>query len=103
MKKTTRLTENELKHLIKESVKRILNESCWYGDTKPFEQILDAASKICEEFKYTQDENWEPWDDCDGRDLSYDIYSWAEKVMNEAENWIHYNSSNTPINGGEDW
>jgi hypothetical protein len=103
MKNTVRITESQLKQMISESVKKVLKESCLYCDPQPFQEIYAAAEKICGEYEYVNNEDWEPSDDCDGRDLSYDVYSWAERIKREAEYWIQRNSSNTPINGGEDW
>lgn len=103
MKKTIRLSESDLHRVIKESVKRILGESCWYGDTKPFEQIIDAANKIMQDFEHVNAEDYEPSDDCDGADLDPQIYQWAKKVAYDAEDYLHSNSSYTSINGGETW
>lgn len=101
--KQIKLTEKELYQIVTESVNKLINESCWYGDTKPFVQILKAASEIRQKYEYSNNEDYEPFDDCDGRDLSYDIYLWAKKIEDEAENWINRNSSNASINGGENW
>lgn len=98
-----RLTENQLHKIIKNSVNNILKESTLYCDTKPFKQIMDAANKIVEKYDYVNDKNFEPDDDYDGRDLSYDVYEWAKKTYDEAEEWLRYNSDNCSINGGEDW
>ena len=48
-------------------------------------------------------DDYDGWDDDDGRDLGPDMYYWAEKVHNEAEEWMGCNSSFTSINGGENW
>lgn len=74
-----------------------------YGSVEPFEQILKAASEIRRAYEYTQADDYEPWDDCDGRDLAPELYRWAERIENEAEDYIRMNSINTPINGGENW
>ena len=103
MKRTIRLSERDLHRVVNESVKRILGESCWYGDTKPFEQIIDAANKIMQNFEHVNAEDYEPWDDCDGADLDPQIYQWAKKVADDAEYYMRSNSSHTSINGGEDW
>ena len=103
MKRTIRLSERDLHRVVNESVKRILGESCWYGDTKPFEQIIDAANKIMQNFEHVNAEDYEPWDDCDGADLDPQIYQWAKKVADDAEYYMRSNSSYTSINGGEDW
>lgn len=97
------LTESELRKMIRESVNGVLNESCWYGSTKPFEDIIRAASKICDNFDHVNGDDYEPWDDCDGPDLDPQIYRWAERVKDEAEYWLQENSSYGSINGGEDW
>ena len=94
-KKVIKLTENDLHRIIKESTRKILNESCWYGDIKPFKSIYAAASKLRQEFEYANAEDYEPWDDCDGADLAPLIYRWAKKVEDEAYDWMNYNSSNT--------
>lgn len=101
--KTIYLSNETLKNMIQESVKRVLKESCWYGDTKPFEQIIDAAHQIMSNFDHVSADDYEPWDDCDGPDLDPEIYEWANKVAEDAEYYLHNNSSYTPINGGEDW
>jgi hypothetical protein len=98
-----KINESQLRKIIQESIKKTLNESCLYCDEKPFYQIYEAARKIREEFEYVTDENWEPDNDCDGPDLSYHVYSWAKDVQEQAESWISNLSSNTSINGGEDW
>jgi len=102
-KQTIRLNESQLKRVVAESVKRVLTESCWYGDTKPFIDIYKAASEIMEAFQDAASDDYEVWDDCDGRDLDPDIYDWARNVAEQAVSWIQCNSSNMPINGGEDW
>ena len=99
MKKVVRLTESDLHKLIKESVKKVMNESTWYGDTKPFETIYNAANQIVEQLDYVNDDYEES-----GDDYSYGrMYNWAVRVRDDAEYYIRENSSNTPINGGEDW
>lgn len=103
MKRRVKLTESSLQRIVKESVKKVLKESCWYGDTKPFEQIIYAANKIMQDFEHANAEDYEPSDDCDGADLKPQIYQWAKKIADEAESYIYSNSSYTPINGGEDW
>lgn len=103
MKKTIHLKETELKRMIAESVKKVLKEGIWYGDVEPFKKIINAASEIMKENEYANAEDYEPWDDGDSSDYSYDIYKWAEKISNEAEEWLGMNSSNTSINGGENW
>ena len=88
---------------VHESVKRQLKESVWYGDTKPFEAIVSAANAIMKSNEHTVQDDYEGWDDGDGRDFGPDLYRWAERVCNEAEEWTRYNSSNSSINGGENW
>ena len=102
-KKTIRLTESDLKKIVTESVKRALKESTLYCDTKPFEDIIKATNTILEKFEYVNDEDWEPSDDCDGRDLTPEVYNWAKKVREDAEDWLRQTSAYSPINGGEDW
>jgi len=46
MKQTIRLKESELKRMISESVRRILGESCWYGDTKPLRKYYKQHQKL---------------------------------------------------------
>ena len=74
-----------------------------YGSVEPYERILMAAEEIMKSYQYTQEEDYEPWDDCDGRDLAPVLYDWARRVSEDAERYILMNSCNTPINGGEDW
>ena len=99
-KQIVRLTESQLRGMITESVKKVLKESCWYGDTKPFEVIRNAAEEIMDKFQYTQEDDYEPYDEYD---FHWSIYEWAKKISNDAEGYIHCNSSNTSINGGENW
>jgi len=99
-KKLIRLTESDLHRVIKESVYKILNESCWYGDTKPFETIYRAAQEIVDKLEYVNDNEYEEW----GDDYRYSsMYDWAKRVANDAEYYIRNHSSNVSINGGEDW
>ena len=74
-----------------------------YGSVEPFEQILKAASEIRMSYEYTQAEDYEPWDDCDGRDPAPELYRWAARIENDAEHYILMNYSNAPVNGGENW
>ena len=97
------LTEGRLRRMIHEAVKNVLEESTLYCDTQPFQDIINAANTIKDTFEYVNDEDWEPDDDCDGRDLTPYVYNWAKKVSEEAEDWLHHTSSYTSINGGEDW
>lgn len=101
--KKIRLTEQDLKKVISESVKRILKEWVYYGPAKPFEEIINAANQIMDSLKHVEDENYEPWDDSDGADMDPQVYEWAKKVKDDAEYWLQHNSSNSPINGGENW
>lgn len=114
--KSLNISENELRSAIREACSKVLgdnknkivenktlNESCWYGNLKPFKAIQNAAFQIMKNFEYVNNEDYEPDDDCDGRDLSYDIYQWAKRIEEEADRWITKNSDNTPINGGENW
>lgn len=101
MKKKIRLTESELHNIIKESVNKVLTESCWHGDTKPFETIYQMADKIVNSLEArVANENYEEWDD----DFSYSrMYEWAKRVRDDAEEYMRYNSQFTSINGGENW
>lgn len=102
-KNTVKLNESTLRKIVAESVKKVLKESCWYGDEKPFQTIISAANEIVDKFDYTQDDNYDDIGDCDGPDITPQIYKWAKNVAEGAEYWIRYNSRYTPINGGEDW
>lgn len=94
------INENELKQIIAESIEKILNEGTWYGDIKPFEIIYNAANQIIHNLEYINNDNYEEV----GDDYSYDsMYNWAIKVRDDAEYYIRNNSSNTSINGGEEW
>jgi hypothetical protein len=64
-----------------------------YGSIKPYEKILEAANEILEQYNYTQEDDYEPWDDCDGRDLAPHLYKWAEKLHDDAEYYLRLNSS----------
>jgi hypothetical protein len=95
-----KLTESKLKQIVAESVKKVLKEDVWYGDTKPFETIYNAADQIVQELKYVNDDNYEEA----GDDYSYGrMYEWALKVRDDADYYISNHSSNASINGGEDW
>ena len=74
-----------------------------YGSVEPFERILQAACEIRRAYEYASGSDYEPWDDCDGRDMAPELYRWAVRVENEAEDYIRMNSSNAAINGGENW
>lgn len=54
-------------------------------------------------FEYVNDDDYEDQSDCDGRDLSYDIYRCAKGVRDEAEDYIYYNSQNASIGANEGW
>lgn len=100
MKKIVRLNESELKNIINESIKKILNEEyCWWGDTKPLEEIYKLASQIVDKYSPYFDNNEGDEDDR----AIFDLYNWAGKVAKEAEEFIRYNADNLPINGGENW
>lgn len=101
MKNKIRLTESDLRRIVKESVNRILNEEyVWWGDTKPLETIMMAASQITRKFENDYSEDYE-FDDDERAKL--DLYRWAKQVEDKAEEFIRYNADNVPINGGEDW
>lgn len=95
-KKVIRLTESYLKNIIAESVKQVLNEGCWYGNTKPFESIIIACNEIKDKFEYVNDENYED-DSDDHSNIEYNIYQWADKISQEAEGWLGCNATNRPI------
>lgn len=99
-KQIVRLTESQLRGMITESVKKVLKESYWYGDTKPFEVIRNAAEELMDKFQYTQEDDYES---DDAYDFGWDIYEWAKKTYYNAEEYIGCNSSYAPINGGENW
>lgn len=101
--KKIRLTESDLHSIIRESVKRVINETCWYGSVKPFQEIVKAAEQIIQNFSYVDSDDYEPNDDCDGPSLAPLIYDWAKKVKDNAEYFIMDNSSFSSINGHEDW
>lgn len=97
MKKTIRLSESDLHSVIQESVKRVINETCWYGSVKPFQEIVKAAEQIIQDFGYVDSDDYEQNDDCDGPSSAPLIYDWAKKVKDDAEYWIMDNSSFSPI------
>ena len=85
---------------IKKMVKNILKEDyCWYGDTEPLETIIQACKQIMESSKFNDPEYEGDDDDA----AAYHVYKWAEKVAQDAEEYLHCNSRNTSINGGENW
>jgi hypothetical protein len=97
-----KINENQLRRVVRESINKILKEDyVWWGDTKPLETIMVAASEIRRYFEEQYpDDNYE-FDEDDRAKL--DLYNWAKRVENDAEDFIRYNAHNTPINGGEDW
>lgn len=66
----------------------------WHGDVTPFQEIKKSAQIIFNHFSQYNGE-----DD----NAENDIAQWAQKVMDDAEQFIASNSSNAPINGGENW
>ena len=95
--KKIQLTEQELHKIVKESVNKILKEEyVWWGNTEPLETIMKACGDI------TRGKNESDLEDEYDR-ASFDLSQWATRVYEEAEEWMHYNAHNTPINGGEDW
>jgi hypothetical protein len=100
--KRIKLTESQIHKIVTDATKKVIKESCLYIDTEPFENIMKACNEIMDKYNYTNNEDWVPDDDCDGRDLSGDAYDWAKRTFDEAESWLHSCSSNMPINGGED-
>ena len=98
-----KLTERDLHGIVKESVNRILKEEyVWWGDTKPLETIVSSANEIVRHFEeaYPDAENY----DFDPEDRAkIDLYNWAKKIQDDAEDFIRYNAHNVSINGGEDW
>lgn len=102
-KKIIKINEETISKMVRNALKKTINESCWYGKTEPFETILRCAEEIMEKFEYTQSEDYDGTGDCDGPDITPEIYKWAEDVAYNAEKWLRYNSSRTSINGGEDW
>ncbi len=61
-----------------------------YGDVKQFESILKSARQIMERYEYTQEEGYEPLDDCDGRDLAPEFYEWAKRIAKEADYYLSF-------------
>ncbi len=101
MKQIIRLTESDLHRIVNESVNKVLNEEyVWWGDTKPLEVILSAVNQITNHFEESYPEDYEFEEEDRAR---LDLYKWAKKIGEEAEEFIRYNADNTPINGGENW
>ena len=95
-----RITESQLRKLIESKVKHLLKEDyCWYGNTEPLETIMEACRQIMESSKFNDPEYEGDNDDA----AAYHIYRWAEKVAQDAEEYLNCNSRNTSINGGENW
>ena len=91
-KQTIRLNESQLKDMIKESVQNVLMESyVWYGDVTPLETIMTACSEIRNRM---QDRDFDGYEDA----ASYELLEWANKVSEQAENFIMHNSDNVSIN-----
>lgn len=113
MKKVIRLSESELGRLVKEAVtsameniddiggvskhmKRKLNEGyCWWGDTKPLEEIYKLAMQIADEHRLDFDAN--EYDENDR--AQFDLYNWAKSVAEVAEKFIHCEAHNISIDG----
>lgn len=66
----------------------------WHGDITPFQEIKKNAQIILDNFSQYNGE-----DD----NVEIDIVQWAQKVIDDAEQFMATNSNNTPINGGENW
>lgn len=96
MKRKIRLTESKLKNIISESLKRILSESVWYGNTEPFETIIKACQQIKDSFNYVNDDDYEDMSD-DNSGIEYGIYKWADRIENEANSFIESEAHNIPI------
>lgn len=113
MKRVIRLSESELNRLVKEAVtsameniddiegahkgmKMKLNEGyCWWGDTKPLEDIHNSAMQIVGEHRLDFDAN--EYDENDR--AQFDLYNWAKRVAQEAEKFIHCEAHNISIDG----
>ena len=99
-KNIIRINETQLKQMISEGVKKVLKEGCWYGDEKPFIDIINATTKIMEALDYVNNDDYEE----SGDDYSYSqLYKWAYNVHENAQYYLTQNSSYTSINCGEDW
>lgn len=59
MKKTIRLTESELKKLIKESVKKMVNEGKWDGDTS-VEKTISVDNGVPQEYQTSRYDHTTP-------------------------------------------
>lgn len=93
-------SEGLFESAVKKIVKNILKEEyCWYGDTEPLETIIEACKQIMENSKFNDPEYEGNNDDA----ADYHVYKWAEKVAQDAEEYLNCNSRNTSINGGENW
>lgn len=67
-------------------------EYCWYGNTKPLEQIRSAAEEIA---SWHDDED-EYFEDVSSA-AAYDLHVWAKKVAAQAERFIEKEAHNCSI------
>ena len=96
-----RLDESHLRRIVENTVKQVLKEECcWWGDTKPLEEICRIASQIADDVMPDFD-NETDFDESDR--ARFDLWKWAERVAEEAESFMRCEANNMPINGGEDW
>lgn len=90
-KKLVRLTENDLRRIVETSVSKVLSEDyVWWGDDKPVKDILSSALDIVDRYRDYD------FDDCEST-CEFDLYSWAKRVADEAETFLHRHSYNTAV------
>ena len=79
MKQRIRLTEGDLRRMIRQCVNEAFT---WYGSKidDSLNQIISACNYIYQEYNSTMDEE-DPW----VTDGEVEVYKWAKKVRQEAE------------------
>lgn len=89
-----------LEEKIRKMVEKRLNEDyCWYGNTKPLYTIIECCNQLMKSSKFNDPE----YEGDDDDTAAYNVYEWAKKVAQDAETYLWCNSQNVSINGGENW
>lgn len=84
-----RLTEGDLHRIVKESVKKVINESRYSSEVEnELSNIYQAAQRLVNILGDTQGDGYEPDMEAGYDDSSY-LYKWADSVMVNADKWLH--------------
>ena len=95
-KQVIRLNESQLRRIVKESVKRLLNETnngyvvphTWYGNYSIIENIADEARKLIKNLEHNY---WEEFDKPDEYPTVVEIHKWAYKILEDCERFRNQN------------